>query len=349
MKKVTYQQIADALNTSRVTVWKALNDKPGVSPATKRTILMKAVEMGYPISLMDAQDQELAAAGTASGTRRPETIHVAVAVSRPETSMFWMSIIHYQAMTFSQNDINLIYTYLPPTFSEGDTLPECLTNGTVSGIIVMNIYDSNLIRALNKLPIEKVFLDCPTELDFSELNGDLFLLEGISPVEQIVDAMVRKGKRRIHFIGDIAYAQTNRERYLGYLRSMQRNQLDTDFLPSLTNPIGIDAYQETIVSFLDGLKPFPEGIVCASDHIASIVLDYCQQHQLRVPEDVLVSGYDDNHEFDNRVPLTTVHVNNDRLGIRLATRLIHRIQNPQDDYEYTYIRNKAIFRSSTGD
>ena len=29
MKKVTYQQVADALNISRVTVWKAVNDKIG--------------------------------------------------------------------------------------------------------------------------------------------------------------------------------------------------------------------------------------------------------------------------------------------------------------------------------
>lgn len=41
MKKVTYQQVADALNISRVTVWKAVNDKPGIAPDTKRSILQK--------------------------------------------------------------------------------------------------------------------------------------------------------------------------------------------------------------------------------------------------------------------------------------------------------------------
>lgn len=56
MKKVTYQQVADALNISRVTVWKAVNDKPGIAPATKRSILQKAVEMGYPISIMNNQE-----------------------------------------------------------------------------------------------------------------------------------------------------------------------------------------------------------------------------------------------------------------------------------------------------
>ena len=49
MKKVTYQQVADALNISRVTVWRAVNDKPGISPDTKHMILQKAVEMGYPV------------------------------------------------------------------------------------------------------------------------------------------------------------------------------------------------------------------------------------------------------------------------------------------------------------
>ena len=35
MKKVTYQQVADALNISRVTVMEAVNDKPGIAPDNK--------------------------------------------------------------------------------------------------------------------------------------------------------------------------------------------------------------------------------------------------------------------------------------------------------------------------
>ena len=62
MKKVTYQQVADALNISRVTVWKAVNDKPGIAPDTKRSILQKAVEMGYPISIADSKDVDVATA-----------------------------------------------------------------------------------------------------------------------------------------------------------------------------------------------------------------------------------------------------------------------------------------------
>ena len=47
MPKPTMQDIADALSTSRITVWKALNNRPGVSEALRRQILQKAQELGY--------------------------------------------------------------------------------------------------------------------------------------------------------------------------------------------------------------------------------------------------------------------------------------------------------------
>ena len=47
MKKVTIQDIADALGVSRNTVSKAINNADGLADATREKILQKAVEMGY--------------------------------------------------------------------------------------------------------------------------------------------------------------------------------------------------------------------------------------------------------------------------------------------------------------
>ena len=352
MKKVTYQQVADALNISRVTVWKAVNDKPGIAPDTKRSILQKAVEMGYPISIMSNQESTNNSPITPvpqQAAPAPKNANVAVVVSRPETSNFWMSIIHYQAITFANQGINLMYVYLPPTYSDTFTLPSCLTDGSVSGIIVMNIYDPRLFSALNDLSITKVFLDCPTNTIFSTLNGDLFLIEGRANTEEIVEHMIESGKKRIHFIGDIAYAQTNRERYLGYLKAMQRHQLSVNEIDNLISPIGIDQYKETISAYLDRIIKRSDAIVCANDYIASLVLQYCQKNKISVPNDLYVSGFDDNQEFNNSIALTSVHVNNDRIGVHLANRLVHRLTHPDDDYEYTYIRSRTVYRESTND
>ena len=46
-KKVTIQDIADALGISRNTVSKAINNSDGLADATREKILQKAVEMGY--------------------------------------------------------------------------------------------------------------------------------------------------------------------------------------------------------------------------------------------------------------------------------------------------------------
>ena len=45
--RVTIQDIADALNLSRNTVSKAINNTGTIADATRERILQKAVEMGY--------------------------------------------------------------------------------------------------------------------------------------------------------------------------------------------------------------------------------------------------------------------------------------------------------------
>lgn len=58
-KRVTMQDIADALGVSKVTVSKALNDKDGVGPELKEDILQKAEEFGYRLSKKSIEnDQE---------------------------------------------------------------------------------------------------------------------------------------------------------------------------------------------------------------------------------------------------------------------------------------------------
>src|SRR5699024_9033810 len=107
MSKPTMQDIADALSTSRITVWKALNNRPGVSETLRRQILQKAQELGYGKAGLSA--------GAPASPAAART--VAVVVSRPESSLFWMQIVHQLARELTAQDYNLMYTYLP-TFGE---------------------------------------------------------------------------------------------------------------------------------------------------------------------------------------------------------------------------------------
>lgn len=340
MKKITLQEIADTCGVSRVTVWKALNKETGVSETLRNKIINTALDMGYPL---DTKSQS----GSSSAPSAP-SYHIALVVSRPDTSMFWGKIITSISDFFKQNDCHLTFTCLPAHFDDGFTLPKEFYDGSIQGMIVMNIYESGLFQLLNDLPIPKIFLDCIAGIPFSSINGDLFLIEGRSTEEKIVQHVINQGYRRIGFIGDIHYAQTNYERYLGYCSAMQKNGLEIPRQFCLTSSFGLDSAQFKINKFLESLNTLPDMFVCTSDYIAHLVLQQLTLMGCCVPRDILISGFDNNFEFGHTSTLTTVNVQNTNMGIRLGSQLLYRLRYPNSDNAFTYICSDVVFRASTG-
>ena len=339
MKKTTMQDIADALNISRVTVWKVFSHRDGVSKELQHRIISKALEMDYTIPndlLIEFKSQS-----------KKEQYTISVTVSRPETSVFWMSIIHKIAKEASNHNINLMYIYLPAEAKEDYTLPVALTNGTVQGMIVLNVYNENLIRKLSKLSMPKIFMDTATQIPFRELHGDLLLIEGKSCIMEIVKKLIQHGKRQIGFIGDINYAQTNYERYQGFLHALETHNLPLQSQYCLTSSIGIDDYEEHICAFLDTLEKLPEAFICVSDYVASILCSALEERGYRIPEDIAVSGFDGSSEIPGASSLTTVQVHNSELGNRLIRQLMYRMEHPRACYEICYLCSDVIFRKST--
>ncbi len=347
MKKITMQDVADALNISRVTVWKVLNNQPGVSDVLVNQIYSKAREMGY-----FKQGQSVKSGGSALSDSEEAADAgqktVTVVVSRPESSVFWMNIIHQIAKELDKANVNMMYTYLPSKMTPGYTLPAGLTNGSIQGMVVLNVYDYDLLCALNELKIPKIFLDMVSAIPTDALTGDLFLLEGKSSVCMITNDIIKRGRTEIGFIGDTGYARTNRDRFEGYLEAMNQNNLPVNPELCFTGTIGIYTYREQINSFLAGLKKLPQAFVCVSDYVAYFVLQYLNDNNIHVPEDIAISGFDGSTEYPGIAErLTTVQVQTRSLGIRLAKQLLYRIDFPYTSTEITYINSNIIYGEST--
>ena len=163
MNKITMQDIADELGVSRVTVWKVFNNYSNVSSALREKVLNKAKEMGYTKGIAELEQTV------------PEK-NISLIVSRPNSSSFWTNIIHRMAQELSFHNINLVYTYMPSGYSNKFKMPAVLTNGTVQGAIILNLYDERMAREINQLKIPKVFLDTVPQMDTREMKGDLKLL-----------------------------------------------------------------------------------------------------------------------------------------------------------------------------
>ena len=331
MSKATMQEIAQALSTSRVTVWKALNDRPGVSEALRAQVRAKAEELGYFTP--------------AVASTPPHTRTVAVVVSRPESSIFWMQIIHQLAKELSQQGVNLMYIYLPTHYQPNYNLPPVLLDGTLEGIVVLNITCPTLLQMLAALPSPKVFLDTVPSVPYSALGGDLVLIEGRAAVRHITGRLLDAGYQRLGFIGDIAYAQTNTDRYKGFLDAHARRGLTVEHSLCRTSALGLQTHYEEICAFLDALPTMPQAIVCMSDYIAHFVQRYFDEERRPGCDGILLTGFDNNTEYANVAGLiTTVDVQTGTLGCRLAARLLFRIAHPEASHEVSYINSEILYR-----
>ncbi len=338
MEKVTIQDIADALGISRVSVWKVFSGREGVSEDLRNKIIAKAIDMNYNMPPQFYNEKVMA-------SKKQYTI--SVAISRPETSSFWVNTIHEIAREASMQNANVLYTYLPAEADASYELPSVLSDGTVQGIIILNVYNPKMIQKLSKLNTPKVFMDTATTVPFKDLNGDLLLIEGRTGVYSITEHILKQGKSRIGFIGDIEYAQTNFERYYGFKDAMKDNGQTIDESLCLTSPIGTDTYREEITEFINSLKKLPDAFICVSDYVANIVCQIMEERGIRIPDDILVSGFDEISDLHSPVPLTTVKVDNQEFGVRLANQIIYRMKHPGASRELTYICPQVVFKKST--
>jgi len=332
MAKTTMQNIADALNISRVSVWKVFNNQRGVSDTLKKQVIMKANELNYfkPI---------LQAIGEPSKEKT-----VSVIVSRPESAIFWTNIIHRVAQELARCNINLMYAYVPSSYSQDFLLPNSLTNGTVEGAIILNIYDRKILKIINKLSIPKVYLDTMPDFSWNSLDGDLILIEGKYTLSRMTDYLIQQGYQRIGFIGDIHYAQTNLDRFNGFLETMKKHQLPIDDHLCLTKRLEIHSYLEEMNTFLNNLTLFPEAFICASDYVASFIYQYLVENPQRLTHDILVTGFDGSMEYPSVTNnITTADVDTNLLGKRLAHQIRFRLEHPSAPYETTYIMPKIRF------
>ena len=336
MNKPIMQDIADSLSVSRISVWKALNNRPGVSDELRERILKEAVDIGYLKEPVNGADIE-----------KVQTRTIAAVVSRPESSIFWMQIIHQIAKELSLQRVNLMYIYMP-THSNTDIeaeLPDALSDGSVSGIIVLNVYSEAQLRMLAELPIPKVFLDSVPALSLDRMDGDIVLIEGRSAVRQITKRLLDSGYTKLGFVGDIHYAQTNMDRYQGFMDAFAELGIKTDATFSMTGKLHLDTHYQQIEAFLKSLKTMPDGFVCASDYIAHFIQRYFDENGIDQSK-IYLTGFDNNSEYTNVMnKITTVDVQTGSMGERLANKIMFAINHPNLPNEVSYVLTNVIYRS----
>lgn len=347
-KKVTMEDIAKALNLSRNTVIKALNNHDDVSQSTKKAVIEKAVTLGYK-----KINEEYIKMFSSEITNRHSNIGVIMMGSRNADNSYWMSVIKGIQESIAKEGYEMISSFQTEQDENELKLPQCMTTGSVMGVIIDGAMSKEYIDEILSKDIPAVLIDCNNNLATTDMVADIILMESEESVFKLTQAMIGKVKNDIGFFGDIQNCRSFMERWNGFKKAMEFEGLSIDYDLSIVNETSTH-YQnmggKDVEENLAKLKRIPKAIICANDRIAISTIQVLRAKGLRIPEDVLVAGFDNIAESTIiDPPLTTVNNPNNEIGMRAGEEVLWRIQNPNRSFETIRIKTNLIFRKSTGD
>ena len=177
---------------------------------------------------------------------------------------------------------------------------------------------------------------------------DTITFDGYNGMSQMIDHLVNLGYRRLGFITGLYDL-----RQKAYLDGVKKHGLPYDDDLCVVLPFGLDGWTPELgqvgAERLMGLPDPPDAIVCASDRIAMGAIQWLHQRDLRVPDDIAVTGFDNLAESAFTVPsLTTVHVHKQLMGELAAQRAVKRIENEHEIPLFIQTPTHLVIRQSCG-
>ena len=348
-KKVTIQDIADALGISRNTVSKAINNTEGLADATREKILQKAMEMGYKQFSYAGSVAAISGAPAAPETERPVTPGYQGEIALLTGSFLTHS--HFASLMldkFQREISQLGYTMnthrVTQVELENKTLPITMNLAQIKGIVCIEMFDWDYDEMLCGLEIPILFVDGPAKRRGRSLPADQLYMDNFTEITRFVNDMLEQGFTKIGFVGNYDHCQSFFERYSAfYLTMLMAGQRVEERFVIKEN------HREEIEPVVASMEELPQVFVCANDFVASDLMQALAAVGKRVPRDVRVCGFDDSAESRLSKPmLTTVHIHTQIIAYSAVHLLISRIKAPSLDYRTVHTETDLIYRESTG-
>lgn len=235
-------------------------------------------------------------------------------------------------------------------------LPSSYHKERTAGIICVEMFNKDYCYMLCDLGIPTLFVDTPiTDYD-KALKSDCLYMDNQTNIHCFVREMIRRGKKKIGFIGDIMHCQSFYERFLGYRNAMYFAGLSypeeyciIKNKPGIKIP-GYEPYREYLKEQIQKFKELPDVFICANDFVAIDIMHVFKELGISAPQDIYLCGFDDSPESKVTSPtLTTIHIHSQIMGFSAVHLLLSRIKEPSLNFRKIYTETSLIYRESTGD
>ena len=204
-------------------------------------------------------------------------------------------------------------------------LMERLIGRQVDGIVVTG-RRRDPRQSLGRVPVPVVYV-LSESLDPDDLS---ITYDDEHGTQVAAHHLLSTGRRHLAYVGGPERHLASRLRRIGVERALAAEGLELD--PNLAMyGQWSESWGRSAATIVLRSGRSVDGIVCASDQIARGVLDGLREHDVHVPDDIAVVGFDnwDVMVQGARPLLTTVDPHLESLGREAATRLLAAIQGDQ--------------------
>ncbi len=231
------------------------------------------------------------------------------------------------------------------TVTHGNPDPERTVRdlaGRVDGIVVHgNALDLPTIHGLRKAGVPIVLIAHPPVTGCDSIRS-----ESAASAEQLTTRLLDHGRTNLLFVGDPASSYDVSERYAGFARAHETRGLRVPKPEQV--PLTEEAGSAVTEKVLKARKR-PDGLVCANDELALAALTTLRKAQVAVPEDIVVTGWDDVMAARYVMPgLTTVRQPMTELGRLAAQRLHERVTGERTRARNDVLATQLVLRDSCG-
>ncbi|MEL7448343.1 MAG: LacI family DNA-binding transcriptional regulator [Pseudomonadota bacterium] len=326
--------IARIAGVAKSTVSRALADSDQVSKATKERIRQIARDNSYQL--------DVAARNFRHSQSR--TVKVLVPLGAAGVPMFTdpfvMDLLASIADTLSDRDYNMLLSKV--ALSSPEMIRDTFDTRHADGVIVIGqrrFHDELNQMAESQVPLV-VWGAQFSDQKYCSVGGD-----NVGGARAAVRHLIKRGRKRILFFGDVAMAEP-KLRFEGYRTELERANIEFD--ENLVVPTQYDrlsAYSAMNRCIDSGLQF--DAVFGTSDVVAMSAISAMHDHNVDVPGDVAVVGYDDITLASYFSPaLTTVRQNIPRAGGVLVDKVLHMVAG--ESVQSELMPTELVVRKSCG-
>ncbi|SNR55971.1 LacI family DNA-binding transcriptional regulator [Lutibacter flavus] len=338
MKPTTLKDIAIKLNISVTTVSKALKGYSDVSKTTRAAVFEQAEKMNYSPNSVAVNLR----------TRQTKTIG---AIIPTITHHFFSKVIDGIIEEAEKNGYLVIILQSEESVKQEKKLIKLLMNKRVDGILMSLAADNDTSKHLKKVidaKIPLVLFDKISKIS----NCSKVVINDREASYNATTLLINSGCRRIaHFRGPLN-PQNSIDRYLGYRKALEDNNIEFD--RSLI-------YTCKNVTFEEGYKFAKEiheqnkdvdAIFAITDLVAVGAIAYLNKAGIKIPDEISVIGF--SNWFMSAVispPLTTVEQPGYKMGKKAVKLLFEEINSSNKGIDFEpktiVLKTKIIKRKTT--